>query len=360
MHSCPFTMKSPNPGNFSSLEDKVFLLLLVVISLAFALILWPFSGAVLWGVILAVVFAPLNRRLSKAMRQRRTPAALATEMIIVVMVILPLMMVGASLAAEASGVYKRIESGELSVGRYFQKIFEALPGWASHLLDRFGVTNLGALQTRLATVLTKTGQFLIAQAINLGQNTVSFIISLGIMLYLLFFLLRDGDSLARRIRDAVPLRAEHQNALINKFTTVIRATVKGNVVIAAIQGALGGLIFWILGIRAALLWAALMALLSLVPAVGSALVWLPVGIYLLVSGSVLRGVVLLAFGIFVIGLVDNLLRPILVGKDIQMPNYLVLISTLGGIAIFGANGFVIGPLITAMFMAAWNIFSPPK
>ncbi|HZQ48226.1 MAG TPA: AI-2E family transporter, partial [Verrucomicrobiae bacterium] len=139
-----------------------------------------------------------------------------------------------------------------------------------------------------------------------------------------------------------------------------RATVKGNVVIAAIQGALGGLIFWILGIRAALLWAALMALLSLVPAVGSALVWLPVGIYLLVSGSVLRGVVLLAFGIFVIGLVDNLLRPILVGKDIQMPNYLVLISTLGGIAIFGANGFVIGPLITAMFMAAWNIFSPPK
>lgn len=353
-------MKSPNPSNYSSLEDKTFLLLLAAISLAFAWILWPFSGAVLWGVVLAIVFAPLNRRLAKFMRQKRTFAAIATEIIIVVMVILPLMLIGASLVEQASGVYQRIESGELSLSRYFQKILDALPAWAGHLLDHFGLTDLSAIQTRLATALTKAGQFLIAQAINVGQNTFSFFVSLFIMLYLLFFLLRDGDSISGRIQDAVPLRAEHQSALISRFTTVIRATVKGNIVVALLQGILGGLIFWILGIHAALLWGAMMALLSLVPAVGSALVWLPAAIYLLASGSVLRGSVLLTFGIFVISLVDNVVRPILVGKDIQMPNYLVLLSTLGGIAVFGINGFVIGPLIAAVFLAAWDIFSPPK
>lgn len=352
-------MKSPSPANNSSLKDKVFLLLLVVISLVFALILRPFGGAILWGVILAIVFAPLNRRLCKSMRQRRTLAALATEIIILVMVILPLMLLLAALVQEGMGVYKRIESGELNVGRYFHRIFDALPAWAHHLLERFDLNNLGEVPEKVAAALTKAGQFLIARAVNLGHNTFSFFISLFVMLYLLFFLLRDGDSLALRIRDAVPLRAEQQSALINKFTAVIRATIKGNIIIALLQGALGGLILWILGIRAALLWAALMALLSLLPAVGAALVWVPVAIYLLATGSVLRGVVLLLYGVFVIGMADNVMRPILVGRHIQMPNYLVLISTLGGIAVFGVNGFVIGPLIAAMFLAVWDIFSPP-
>lgn len=353
-------MKSPNPSNYSSFEDKVFLLLLVVISLAFALILWSFSGAILWGVILAIVFAPLNRRLAKSMRQRRTLAALATEIIILVMVILPLMLVLASLVQEGTGVFKRIESGELNFGRYFQRVFDASPAWVHHLLEHFDLTKLSQVPAKVATALTKAGQFLIAQAINLGQNTFSFMISLFVMLYLLFFLLREGDSLALRIRDAVPLRAEQQSALINRFTAVIRATIKGNIVIALLQGALGGLIFWILGIHAVLLWSALMALLSLLPAVGAALVWAPAAVYLLATGSVLRGVVLLLYGILVIGMADNVMRPILVGKNIHMPNYLVLISTLGGIAVFGVNGFVIGPLIAAMFLAAWDIFSPPK
>lgn len=353
-------MKSPNPANDSGLKDKVFLLLLAVISLAFALLLRPFGGAILWGVILAIVFAPLNRRLCQSMRQRRALAALATEIIILVMVILPLMLMLAALVQEGTGVYRRFESGELNFGRYFHRVFDTLPAWAHHLLERFDLNNLGEVPEKVAAALTKAGHFLFAQALNLGQNTFSFFIGLFVMLYLLFFLLRDGDSLALRIKDAVPLRAEQQSALINKFTAVIRATIKGNIIIALLQGALGGLILWILGIRAALLWAALMALLSLLPAVGAALVWVPVAIYLLATGAVLRGVVLLLYGVFVIGMADNVMRPILVGRHIQMPNYLVLISTLGGIAVFGINGFVIGPLIAAMFLAAWDIFSPPK
>jgi predicted PurR-regulated permease PerM len=136
--------------------------------------------------------------------------------------------------------------------------------------------------------------------------------------------------------------------------------VKGNIVVALVQGALGGLIFWLLGIHAALLWAVLMAAVSLLPAVGTALIWLPVAVYLLASGSVWKGIVLVAYGVVVIGLVDNVLRPVLVGKDTKLPDYVILVSTLGGIAIFGFNGLVIGPVIAAMFMAAWDIFAASR
>jgi predicted PurR-regulated permease PerM len=156
------------------------------------------------------------------------------------------------------------------------------------------------------------------------------------------------------------LRPEQERDLFNKFTTVIRATVKGNIVVAVVQGALGGLIFWFLGVHAPVLWAVLMAFLSLLPAVGAGLVWLPVAIYFLVTGATWEGVVLIAYGVLVIGLVDNVLRPILVGKDTKMPDYVVLISTLGGMAIFGLNGFVIGPVIAAMFMATWDIFAASR
>ena len=177
------------------------------------------------------------------------------------------------------------------------------------------------------------------------------------MLYLLFFLLLDGSALVMRIKDAVPLNAEVKRKLSAKFTTVIRATVKGNIVVALIQGALGGLILWVLGVHAPVLWGTLMAFLSLLPAVGAAMVWLPVAIYFLATGAIVQGVVLIAFGVLVIGLVDNILRPILVGKDTRMPDYVVLVSTLGGMALFGLNGFVIGPVIAAMFMAAWDLFA---
>jgi predicted PurR-regulated permease PerM len=353
-------MKAPNPINLPGLEDKTFLLLVIAVSLAFAWILWPFSGAVFWATILAIMFAPLYRRLSMTMRRKRTLAALATLVIILMIVILPLTLVGALLLQEGLSVYDRIQSGELNFGRYFQDVFGALPPWVTDLLDRFGLTNLGAMQERLSTGLMKASQFLAAQALNIGQNTFDFIVKLFIVLYLLFFLLRDGDGLSRRIRDAIPLRAEQKRDLFNKFTTVIRATVKGNIVVAIVQGALGGLIFWLLGVRAPVLWGALMAVLSLLPAVGSALVWLPVAIYFLVTGAIWQGVVLIAFGVLVIGLVDNVLRPILVGKDTKIPDYIVLIATLGGMAIFGLNGFVIGPVIAAMFMAAWDIFSASR
>jgi predicted PurR-regulated permease PerM len=353
-------MKPPGTTNAPALEDRVFLLLVVAVSLAFAWILWPFFGAVLWGVILAIVFGPLNRRVLRLLGQRRTLGALATLIVILVMVILPVTLLAALLLQEGFSTYERIQSGELNVGRYFQQVFNALPTWVTDLLDRVGLTSLGVVQERLSASLTRSIQFVAAQALNLGQNALNFIVSLFIMLYLLFFLLRDGDDLSRRIKDAIPLHRDQLRNLASRFATVIRATVKGSIVVAVVQGALGALILWLLGIHAPVLWGALMALLSLLPAVGAAVVWLPVAIYFLVTGVMWKGVVLIAYGVLVIGLVDNVLRPILVGKDTRMPDYVVLISTLGGIAIFGLNGFVIGPVIAAMFMTVWDIVSASR
>lgn len=353
-------MTPPRPVTSPALEDRAFLLLLVATSLAFAWIVWPFFGAVLWAVILAIVFAPIYRRLRRSMRERRTLAALTTLVIILLLVILPLTLVTALLVQEGVGVYERIQAGDFDIGRYFQEAFTALPGWVTSLLDRFGLTNLGRVQERLSAVLRQSSQFLGAQALNLGQNTLNFVLSSFVMLYLLFFLVRDGDRLVERLRAAMPLHPEQLRTLAGRFTGVIRATVKGTLVVAVVQGALGGLIFWLLGIHAPALWGALMAVLSLLPAVGTALVWLPVAIYFLVTGAIWQGVVLTAYGVLVIGLVDNVLRPILVGKDTKMPDYVVLISTLGGIAIFGINGFVIGPVIAGMFIAVWGMFSASR
>ena len=340
------------------LQDKAFLLLLIAVTIAFGAILWQFHGAVFWGVILAILFAPLHRKLLKRMPKRPTLAALCTLGLCLVIVILPMTAITVSLVQEASVIYERVRSGQLNFGLYLQQVIAALPAWAANLLDRLNLTSIGELQQKLSSVAVQASQFVATQALSIGQNTLEFLVGFGIMLYLLFFLLRDGASLARRIGHATPLDDAHKRQLVSKFTTVIRATVKGNIVVAASQGALGGLIFWVLGIQGPVLWGVLMAFLSLLPAVGAGLIWVPVAIYFLATGAVWQGAVLTAFGIGVIGLVDNVLRPILVGKDTKMPDYIVLISTLGGMGLFGLTGFVIGPVIAALFMASWDLFAP--
>ena len=177
------------------------------------------------------------------------------------------------------------------------------------------------------------------------------------MLYLLYFFIRDGQQMVRMIRNAVPMAEQHKRLLQLKLRRVVRASVKGNLAVAVTQGALGGLIFWLLGIHSSLFWAVLMMFLSLLPAVGAGIVWAPVAVYFLASGMIWEGVVLALYGVFVIGMVDNVLRPLMVGKDTKMPDFLILISTLGGMAIFGLNGFVIGPLIAALFLSSWGLFS---
>jgi predicted PurR-regulated permease PerM len=351
-----------NTGAFEvrKLEDQSFVIFLVVVSLAFAWILQPFYGAVLWAIVGAVIFAPLNRELSRFAGGRPSLAAAITVMLIVAMVLLPLGVTAASMVAEASDLHAKVKSGEYDFARFIQRLFDALPGWIVGLLERFNLTNLAAARETLSSNLLKGGQVLAPQALSIGMNTFDFVVSLGIMIYVLFFLLRDGNALAERLKTAIPLRADQKAALFNRFSDVVRATVKGGILVAIVQGALGGVAFWFLGIHAPLLWATLMAFLALLPAIGAALVWLPVAIYLLTSGAFWQGLGLILYGVLVIGLVDNLLRPFLVGKDTKLPDYVVLLSTLGGIEVFGLNGFVIGPLIAAIFMVSWEIFADSR
>jgi predicted PurR-regulated permease PerM len=343
--------------NSPQLQRGVFLALLVIVTAAFFAILVPFFGAVLWGVALAILFTPLYKRLLSKMPGKPTWAALATLAICLFIVILPLTMVGISLVQEIVLVTQDIRSGQLNFASYFQQIFDALPRSVVSLLERFNLGDMAAWQARISAGAAQGSQVIATQALTIGQNTFDFLVSFFVMLYLLFFLVRDGASLSKMVRGALPLAPPHTHFLLNKFTTVIRATVKGNVVVALTQGALGGLAFWVLGVQGALLWAVLMAFLSLLPAVGAALIWLPVALYFIAVGSVWQGASLIVYGVVVIGLVDNVLRPLLVGKDTQMPDYVVLMSTIGGMALFGINGFVIGPVIAALFMAAWSLFT---
>ncbi|HYP71612.1 MAG TPA: AI-2E family transporter [Variovorax sp.] len=339
------------------LERGAFLLLLTAVTVAFCWVLLPFAGAVMWSVALAILFTPVYRRLVLRLKGRRNLAALITLTVALVIVILPLVMIVMSLVSEAASVSQRMRSGDLSFTRYLQQMLNAIPRWALDLLDRVGLGDLEAMLDKVAQGAAAAGQQIAARALAIGQNTFEFLISFGLMLYMLFFLLRDGGQLSAVIRNALPLAKPHTNFLLNKFTTVIRATVKGNIVVAVVQGLIGGLAFWALGVQGSLLWGVVMTILSLLPAVGAALIWGPVAVYFLATGSIWQGVTLTLIGVFVISLIDNVLRPVLVGKDTQMPDYIVLMSTVGGLALFGINGFVIGPVIAAMFMAAWHVFA---
>lgn len=347
---------SPEPQD----HDLAFLVLLALISVAFGWILWPFYGAVLWGVIIAILFAPLNARLLRRFGGRRNAAAIVTVLVVLLGVMLPLGLIAAALVQEAMMIVAKLQSGEINVTEYFNRMLAVVPHWLADWLSRLGLGSLGALQQKFSDSLSAGSKAIATQAFGIGQNTFEFIVNFFVTLYLSYFLLRDGGWLKKKIGEAVPLNPRHRGQLFDKFATVIRATVKGNVLVAATQGALGGLAFWFLDVHGALLWAVLMAVLSLLPAVGAGIVWVPVAAYFLATGALWQGWALIAWCVLVIGLVDNLLRPILVGKDTKLPDYLVLISTLGGMAIFGLNGFVIGPLVAALFISAWDIRSQPR
>jgi predicted PurR-regulated permease PerM len=337
-------------------QHKAFLLLLAAVTLAFFWLILPFFGAVFWAVILAIVFRPLQRFLEARLGRRRNLAAALSVLACILLAILPVTIIAVSLIGEIAALVQRAQEARILSPEALGGLVERLPRWAQRGIAQLGVTDAASLQEQAAGAFAAAGQVLAAQALYVGQNTLRFLVSLGIMLYVLFFLFRDGPRIGWSIRRALPFTPEVSEALLARFAEVVRATIRGNLIIAIIQGAIGGVTFWILGIPGALLWGTVMVFLSLLPAVGAALVWAPWAAYLLLSGELVGGLVLVAVGVGVIGLIDNLLRPPLVGKETRLPDYLILVSTLGGLALFGINGFVIGPLIAALFVACWTLF----
>ena len=336
------------------LERGTFLFTLVAVSVAFALLLKPFFAPIFWACAIGVIFYPFQKRLLAKWPDRRNLVSLCTLILCVVLVVIPVLVVASSFVTEGVSLFQQVQSGELNLADYVDRIKQAFP-WLQSLAERFDI-DLDRIKSQTVEAFTGAGQFLAKRALAVGQNTFQFFLNLGLMLYLAFFLIRDGDAMVNMLIRALPLGDEREKLLFAKFAEVTRATIKGNLLVAATQGALGGVIFWWLGIPGALLWGVVMAVLSLIPAVGASLIWLPVSLYLYAVGDILDATILVLFGIFVIGLVDNILRPILVGRDTKLPDYVVLFSTLGGLAMFGITGFALGPLLAALFVAFWGIF----
>lgn len=339
---------------FQSLENAFFLALLLLVTAAFLGVVQDFLQPVFWAALLASLFHRLHVRWLPALGGRESLTAALTLLFILLIVILPLILVGLAVTHESALFYQRITSGEIDIQKPIRYVEQTLPA-ARDFLERLGV-DAQRLKDGLSTAAVTGSRYLASQAVNIGQNALRLTVMFFVMLYLLFFFLRDGSRLVEALIHVLPIGDERERRLFAKFAEVSRATLKGTLVVGLVQGVLGGLLFWAVGIEAAVFWAVVMTVLSVLPAVGAGLVWAPAALWMFAAGEPVKGLVIVGFGALVIGLVDNLLRPLLVGRDTKMPDYLILISTLGGLAVLGISGFVIGPIIAALFLVAWEMF----
>ena len=337
----------------TSVERMFFLALVCAITLAFFWLIHDFLQPIFWAIALGIVVYPLHTWLARRLAPRASLAAMLSVAVVVLVVVLPLLFVGAAVTTEAAALYTRINDRQIGLQDVYAKVMEYVPQ-LGELFSKVGV-DASKLEAQLSNAAVNAGQFIASSALAIGQDTLRVLVFFVLMLYLLFFFLRDGQKLLDGLVRALPLGDERERQLLDRFAQVSRATMKGTLVVGAVQGAIGGIAFAILGVGAPVLWGTVMALLSIVPAVGTALVWLPAAIMLLAGGHVVAGIVLILIGVFGIGMVDNLLRPVLVGRDTQMPDYLILLSTLGGLAGFGLAGIVIGPIIAAFFITVWQM-----
>ena len=338
-----------------AMQKASFLLVLALTTVAFFWLIASFLMPVFWAAVLATIFFPVQRRYVARFGGRRSLAAIATLLTIVAVVVLPLALVGVAVTGEALQLAEQIKSGAIDLKAPLRYLERMMPV-ATDFLDRFGL-HVDGLTERLSTAALGISQIIAAGALGIGQDILNVTALFFVMLYILFFFLRDGSRLVATLIRVLPLGGERERQLLAKFGEVSLATIKGTLVVGVVQGAIGGILFWALGLPAPVFWGAVMAVFSVLPAVGPGLVWAPAAIILLALGAYVKAIILIAGGVVVIGLVDNVLRPLLVGRDTQMPDYLVLLATLGGIAVFGISGFVIGPVIAAFFLVVWEMFA---
>lgn len=338
-----------------SLENRSFLALVVLVTLAFVWTLGGFLMPVFWAVVLAVLFTPLFQWVRRRLGGRGTAAALLTLLTVLLLVVAPLVLLGAAVTQEAVGVYQRVASGEIDITEPVATVEAILPRLGRQA-EALGV-DFEQIRENVSASAVAVSRTIAARLLAVGQQTVEFTLLLAVTLYVLFFFIRDGDRLVEVLIRALPLGDPRERRLFTKFAAVTRATVKGTFVIAAVQGTIGGIAFAVLGLGSPLLWGVVMAVFSLLPAVGGAIVWVPAVGYLLATGGWVKALILIGIGAGIMGTVDNALRPVLVGRDAGMPDYMILLSTLGGLATFGFSGLVIGPVVAGLFLTVWEIFT---
>jgi len=335
----------------SNLKRAFFLLILIVITAAFMWLIRDFTQPIFWAVALAIVFYPGHAAIQRRLPNKPAAAAGISVIIVLFVVVLPIIAIIAAVTGEASDLYQAMRDGDVSLEGIYSQLTARLPQ-ISGVIESVGI-DVEQISSQLTSSAVSISQFLATSALQIGQDTLRVTVFFFLMLYLLFFCLKDGPAILEELIHAVPIGDERERMFLDRFAQVSRATIKGTLVIGIVQGAIGGIAFALLGIQAPVLWGVVMALLSIIPAVGPALVWVPATVILAFEDRLLAAGVLFVVGALVISLVDNLLRPILVGRDTRMPDYLVLLSTLGGLTAFGLAGVIIGPIIAAFFLTVW-------
>ncbi len=343
------------PHRTDELQHASFLIILAVVSLLMAVIVLPFAQPLLWAGLSAIMFQPLYRAVLRQMRGRRNPAAGVTLLIIFFVLMVPALWIGTLVVQEAITLITTLQQQPLDLAKLFDSVYAMLPGIAQEAVDRSGWADMAKAQLRIQEFLTESAGIIAGQAVSIGSGALSFVLSFGVALYVLYFLLRDGERIGRTVLRAVPVERSISERLAERFLGIVRATIKGTGVVALVQGALGTITLTIAGVPSALLFGVIMAIFALVPVIGSGAVWVPAGLYLLLIGDYWQGLFVLLTGFFIISSADNVLRPILVGRDTGIPDWIILITTLGGISLVGLSGIVLGPLVAGLFLASWSI-----
>jgi predicted PurR-regulated permease PerM len=334
---------------------KGFLLgLVLAITAAFLYVVGAFLMTVFMAAIFAGLAHPFYRRLTTMLGERPALASALTLLTMVTLLVVPLVVVGSLVTTEALRITQNVTPWVTAMANE--------PTQLSKYLDRIpGIEHLAPYREQ---IIVKAGEtvgglsaVILASVSGLTRNTLELAVNFFLMLYAMFFFLIDGPRYLDLLQRYLPLRATEHNQMLERFVSVTRATLKGTLLIGVVQGVLGGIIFAVLGLSGAVLWGVVMTVLSVVPLIGGALVWVPAAIILAAQGAWVKAIILVAFCSLVIGSVDNVLRPYLVGQDIEMSDLMILFSTLGGIAVFGALGFIIGPIIAALFVTVWEIFA---
>ena len=331
----------------------IFLVLLGIVTASFFTMISNLLMAVFWAIVLAIIFHEPYLWLQRRYPGRSNLNAVLTLLLILIIVIIPVALVSRAIFKESLVIYDAIQNGNLHPLDLITRVQERFPV-VEQFIERLGFSREDQIQ-KVIEFGTSAINALTSVALKSTQSLIKVLVDVSIMLYLLFFFIRDGDEIVREIKRTLPMGDVIEDRLFTRFASVSRATVKGTIVVAIVQGSLGGIIFAILGIPAATLWAVLMMILALIPVAGTGLVWGPAAIILLVQGQVVEAIVLVAFGVLVIGLADNILRPRLVSRDTKMPDYLILLATIGGLSQFGLAGFVIGPVLAALLITCWQI-----
>lgn len=338
--------------DFNKIRHVVFFGLLIIVSIAFLYLIRPFAYPLFWAAIIAGIFYPLHDWLTRWTKSPNISSTL-TLITVVFVILIPLSIIGTLLDGQSIDLYNSLDNNRSAINTNIQNITEWVKN--NQLTEKFNI-NDKILAERMSEITRTVVNFVFEGLKNWTQNSLAFLAQTVIMFYTLFFFLRDGKKMLKFLMRLCPLGDNNEAMLYEKFTSTAGATLKGTVIIGLLQGMLGALLFWATDIQGAIVWGLVMAAASILPPFGTGIVWLPAGVIMLITGNYIAGIIILASGILVIGTIDNFLRPVLVGKDTQMHPVLVLMSTLGGILLFGITGFIIGPIITSVFIAFWQIY----